>query len=80
MMLLKNLNDIALFTEAVKKCSGDVILRSMDGTEEFNLKSSFSQYLAIDRLCADHGDEYEVFCMDRDDICHMLKFFTEIRK
>ena len=47
MMLLKNLNDIALFTEAVKKCSGDVILRSMDGTEEFNLKSSFSQYLAI---------------------------------
>lgn len=80
MMLLKNLKDINLFKDAVEKCTGDVILRSIDGTEEFNLKSVISRYIAIGRLCEEHGDEYEVFCLNRSDINFMLQFFHEIKK
>ena len=80
MMLLKNVRDINLLKEAVDKCSGDVIIRSIDGAEEFSLKSVLSQYIAIGKLCEDHGDEYELYCLDRDDLCYMLQFFHEIRK
>ena len=80
MMLLKNLKDIKLFKNALESCSGDVILRSVDGTEEFSLKSKLSQYIAIGRLCDEHGDEYEIFCMNKSDEGYMLKFFSEINK
>lgn len=80
MMLLKDLRDVEHFQQAVDACKGQVILRSMDGTEEFNLKSQISRYIAIGKLCEEHGDEYEVFCMDRDDIGHLLQFFREIRE
>ena len=79
MMLLKNAKDINSLIDAVDKCSGDVILRSMDGSEEFNLKSQLSRYIAIGRLCEEHGDEYEVFCMDRNDNPYMYQFFHELR-
>ena len=59
MMLLKNIKDVNLLINAVDKCSGAVILRSVDGNEEFNLKSKLSQYIAIGKLCAEHGDEYK---------------------
>ena len=79
MMLLKNAKDVELLVSAVNKCNGKVVLRSMDGSEEFNLKSQLSQNIAIDRLCKEHGDEYEVFCLDRDDLEYMLQFFRELR-
>lgn len=79
-MLLKNVKDINSLTTAVDKCKGQVILRSMDGTEEFNLKSQLSRYIAIGKLCEEHGDEYEVFCLDRDDLSYMLQFFKDIRE
>ena len=80
MMLLKNLNDINLFIDSIEKCTGDVLLRSVDGSEEFNLKSKLSQYIAIGRLCEEHGDEYEIFCMNKNDEGFMLNFFSEIKK
>jgi hypothetical protein len=80
MMLLKNAKDVNSLIDAVDKCQGQVILRSMDGSEEFNLKSQLSRYIAIGRLCEDHGDEYEIFCLDRDDTAYMLQFFHELRK
>jgi hypothetical protein len=80
MMLLKNLHDIELFINSVQKCSGDVILRSVDGTEEFNLKSALSQYIAIGKLCEDHGDDYEIFCLSKADEGFMMQFFSELRK
>lgn len=80
MMLLKNIKDVDMLVSAVSKCSGDVILRSLDGSEEFNLKSKLSQYIAIGRLCAEHGDEYEIFCMNKNDEGYMLNFFANLTK
>ena len=80
MMLLKNIKDVNLFINSLDKCSGTVILRSIDGSEELNLKSKLSQYIAIGRLCEEHGDEYEVFCLNKADEHFMLNFFSEIKK
>ncbi len=77
-MLLKNIKDVEKLREAIKKCNGDVILRSVDGTEQFNMKSALSQYIAISRLCEERGDQYEVFCMDRNDEPYLLQFFHEV--
>ena len=78
MMLLKNAKDIDNLIEAVNRCRGDVILRSTDGREEFNLKSVLSRYIAIGELCKDHGDRYEVFCMNRSDEGYMMHFFDTL--
>lgn len=79
-MILKNVKDIKALVAAVKKCKGDVILRSVDGKEEFNLKSTLSQYIAIGKLCEEHGDDYEVFCMNREDETYMIEFFHKLSK
>ena len=78
MMLLKNAKDIDNLINAVDRCRGDVLLRSTDGREEFNLKSVLSRYVAIGELCKEHGDSYEVFCMDRADEVYMLNFFHNL--
>ena len=83
MMLLKNAKDINSLLEAVRKCKGDVMLRSANPNmpkEEFNLKSTLSQYMGISRLCEEHGDEYEVFCMNPNDIGYMMQFFHELKE
>lgn len=80
MMMLKDARDIKLLVSTIKKCKSDVILRSVDGSEEFNLKSTLSQYLAIGKLCAEHGDEYEVFCMNSEDEPLLFEFFTKLKK
>lgn len=79
-MILKNVKDIKALVSAVKKCKDDVLLRSVDGKEEFNLKSALSQYIAIGKLCEEHGDEYEVFCMNREDEAYMIEFFHKLSK
>ena len=79
-MLLKNAKDVSSLIEAVKKCKGDVIVRSVDGSEEFNLKSTFSQYIAIGRLCDEYGDYYEIFCKNREDEQYLFKFFWDLKK
>lgn len=80
MMLLKNAFDINTLMSAIDKCNGDVILRSADGTESFNLKSTLSKYIAIGELCKEQGDQWEVFCMNKNDELNMLKFFNDISK
>ena len=77
-MLLKNIKDINIFVNALDNCTGAIILRSIDGLEEFNLKSKLSQYIAIGRLCEEHGDEYEIFCSNSSDESYMLSFFAEL--
>ena len=39
----------------------------------------FIHLLGICRLCGEHGDEYEVFCMDRGDEGILMKFFRELQ-
>ena len=78
MMLLKNAKDIDNLIKAVDRCRGDVLLRSTDGREEFNLKSVLSRYVAIGELCKDHGDSYEIFCMNKADENYMLQFFMNL--
>lgn len=80
MMLLKNANDIDSLLEAVNKCRGDVILRNINQYEEFNLKSTLSRYIAIGELCKEHGDEWEIYCMNKADEGYMIQFFMELDK
>ena len=78
MMLLRNAKEIDKLIDAVNRCRGDVLLRSVDGREEFNLKSVLSRYIAIGELCQDHGDRFEIFCMKRSDEAYMMNFFHDL--
>lgn len=73
-MLLKNARNIDQLMDAIRSCKGDVWLRRCDGSEEFNMKSLLSMYVAIGKLASDHGDEYEFFC-NKEDQPKLLKFF-----
>ena len=79
-MLLKNVKDVNALIAAVDKCNGDVVIRSTDGKEEFSLKSTFSRYIAIGRLCDEYGEYYEMFCKNREDEHNMIQFFYELKK
>jgi len=74
---LKNIKDLEAFKEAVRKCQGDVYLVKSDKSEQFNLKSTLSEYLGLARLADAHGDEYEVFCQFAGDEGNLLKYFFE---
>jgi len=74
---LKNIKDLEAFRAAVAQCKGDVILRKNDGSEEFNMKSTLSSFIAWGKLADIHGDEYEVFCMNHNDEANLLKYFFE---
>ena len=78
MKLLRNINNVKALTTAVSKCEDDVILRSMDNREQYNLKSEISMIVAISRLCGENGDEYEVFCSNPADERNMMEFFREV--
>ena len=79
MMLLKDVHDIDMLIDAINQCKGDVVLRSVDGTEELSLKSRLSQYIAIERLHSERGDQYEFFCENSTDEGYLLKFFYDLR-
>ena len=80
MMLLKNVHDVDAFMNAVNRCRDDVLLMSSDGKERFNLKSVLSRYMAIGELCKDHGDNYEIFCMNKADEGYMIEFFRGLNQ
>ncbi len=80
MKMLKNINNVDALITAVSKCQGDVILKSADDKEQYNLKSELSQFVGIAKLCEERGDEYEVFCMNRADEGNLLEFFGELEK
>ena len=80
MKLLKNAKDIENFNKAVDACRYDVILRSADGREEYNLKSVISRCVATGELCREHGDEYEFFCDSRSDEGYMMRFLYSLSR
>jgi hypothetical protein len=78
MKLLKEIKDIENFRKAIEQCQGDVIIRHNERREEFNMKSLFSCYIGLGKLAEEHGDEYEVFCMNKKDEAYMMQFFHEL--
>ena len=80
MKLLKNMKNVNALLTAVAICKGDVILKSADGKEAYNLKSALSQLIGIAHLCEEHGDEYEMFCMNHEDEGKLMNFFRELNK
>lgn len=80
MKMLKNMSNVNALMSAVSECKDSVILRSADGREEYNLKSALSQLIGIAHLCEEHGDEYEIFCMNSADEGLMLNFFHKLAR
>lgn len=75
-MRLKNTYALNRFIEAVDKCKGDVLLKSQCG-DEFNLKSTISQYIALGALLREEGENLELFCSNKEDEAFFLDFFQE---
>ena len=74
---LKNIKDLESFRAAVKECKGDVYLLNQDKTEQFNLKSKLSEFIALGKLADLHGDDYEIYCQLPGDEGYLLKYFYE---
>ena len=73
-MKLKSMQDVKHFQHAIDECKDHVWLVSR--SEQFNLKDSLSQYVAIGKLIS--GDsELELFTSSKDDERHFLKMFAE---
>lgn len=78
-MKLANVTDVQKFIAAVNACENDVYLRSQEG-DQFNLKSSLSQYIAIGRLLEESGDSLELFAQTREDEARLLAMIGELGK
>lgn len=73
---LKNVTEIDAFRGAVDACVGNVWLESHQG-DKFNLKSAFSQYIALGALLGENGDRLELFCQLPEDREKFYRFFYE---
>lgn len=74
---LKNVRDLDALRAAIAQCKGDVILRKSDGTEEFNMHSQLSSFVAWNRLSDLHGEDYEFWCENSTDEANLLKYFYD---
>ncbi len=75
-MKLNNTIELFAFKEAIAKSTGSVWLESVNG-DKFDLKSIFSQYIAIGELLKDRNDDLELFCQLPEDRALFYKFFKE---
>ena len=75
-MKLTKTSEIDAFLEAVNACKGDVWLESPNG-DRYNLKSTFSQFLALGALLEENGDELELFCAISAEEGYFFKFFQQ---
>ena len=75
-MRLKNISELNGFIAAVDGCAGHVWLESPEG-DKFNLKSKFSQYVALGALLSNNGDELELFCQLPEDRMRFYRYFYE---
>lgn len=74
-MKLRNITEIEEFRNTVDSCIGSVWLESADG-DKFNLKSKFSQYVALGKLLGENGDNLELFCSLQEDREKFYSFFN----
>lgn len=75
-MKLTNVKQIDEFFAAADACKDDVKLVSPYG-DVYNIKSKMSQYVALGELLSDHGDELELYCINKEDEKNFFKFFNE---
>ena len=73
-MRLTNITEYDAFKRAIDQCKGDVWLESPEG-DKYNLKSMFSQYLAIGAMLNTHGEELELYCQYSTDEHYFYDFF-----
>lgn len=79
-MFLKDFAEVQDFHRVVKECKSDVYLIKNDGTEEFNLKSALSEFIALGRLAEKYGDQYEIFCQNSADEAKIMKYLGQHNK
>ena len=75
-MRLKNIEEVNAFLATVNSCNGDVWLESQYG-DKFNLKSKFSQYVALGELLGKNGEDLELYCQLPEDRVRFYKYFYE---
>lgn len=69
------MSNVEAFQEAINRCSGSVWLEDKTNGDKLDLKSTFSQYLAIGRLIEDQNENLELFARNREDEQIILEFF-----
>ena len=67
-MKLKNIEEVEAFRNAVRACTGDVYLKSVDG----------DVYIALGRLLSEQGDSLELFASNREDEAQLLGFVEDL--
>ena len=75
-MKLTKTTEVDAFLEAVNACKGEVWLESPNG-DRYNLKSLFSQFIALGALLEKNGDDLELFCAISAEEGHFFKFFRQ---
>lgn len=82
-MIVKTIEDVEEFLEAVNKCSGPVYLTDWEVDENgnynfsVNLKSALSVYVGIEKLLSDEGDWMEVHCNNPNDQAIIMEFLEK---
>lgn len=75
-MKIRNIDQLNDFIAAVNQCQGGVWLESPEG-DKYNLKSTFSQYIALGALLTERGENLELFCSHKEDETHFFQFLWE---
>lgn len=75
-MKIRNIHQLNDFLAAVNQCQGGVWLESPEG-DKYNLKSQFSQYIALGALLTQHGANLELFCSHTQDEQLFFQFLAE---
>lgn len=75
-MKITNITQIEDFLAVANECKGAVWLLSPMG-DQYNLKSKFSQYIAMARLIEDHSEHLELWCDNHEDEIRFFKFFEK---
>ena len=73
-MNFQNIKQVNDFLATVEQCEGAVYLKSEDG-DVFNLKSRFSQYIAIGEILSTKSDELKLVCDLQEDRDKFFEFF-----
>lgn len=75
-MKITNIAQVEDFIKAVDKCDGEVWLESPYG-DKLNLKSRFSQYIALGQLLGEHGEYLDLYCSEPNDKAYFFKYFAD---